>query len=516
MSDNSDEVLKEEKKSFKVKDFLPLKFVFSTIFILVTLMVLLVTKFIYESKLENYTYNIHSSMVSNILKNYEIIYNDKINNSFLIASLLSKNSDIIKSLLKNKSSLVDLTTVLEDIKIKQEYVDMSIELIDDGGYSFKRSWTYLAGDDLSKTDPYIKNLIQAPKKQTMLSTTKRGFTIINRIPIYNKGTFLGLLVTYTHLDDFADTFKQQGFNSVIVLNQEDSKKVYQNQSYSKKFIDNHYVVNSNASSYLLRLIEQNGIKNFYKSWDDTFSDIISNEHIVLKFDLKGIDGSQKAQMLIFKLFDEIEYRGMELIQKWYIIVAILLIFLIAFITYYLYSNMKFKDLSRVNTSLVITNEDLKEKTDLLDYNEKKIENLFNSQPNLMFMHNGTEITSANKRFMGFFNRFGNFDGFKEKHKCVSELFEKYEAPNYIWEQYIEDVYWIDYILANPKRLYKVVISYKDDKNDFAHHFIIKLNEMDYAGQVSERLVIIALVDITQDLKNYKSIEELNKKSEKVV
>lgn len=510
MSIHLDEIIKEGKKSFRLKDFLPFRFIFSTIFIVVALTILLVAKLIYESNLKKYKHTIHNSIVTNVLKNYEIVYNDKINNSFLIASLLSKDINIVNALLKNETSLVNLNAILEDIKIKQEYVDMCIEIIDNKGYSFKRSWSSVSGDNLSQINPAIKNLIQSPKKQTMLNTTKGGFTITNRIPVYNEGNFLGLLVTYTHLNDFADTFKQQGFSSVIVLNQEDSKKVYQNQSYSKKFIDNHYVVNSNASSYLLKLIEENGIENFYKSWDDTFSDTISNEHVILKFALNASDGSQKAQMFIFKLFDKIEYRGIELIQKWYIIIALLLIFLIAFGIYYLYSNIKFKELSKVNTGLVITNENLKEKTDLLDYNEKKIENLFNSQPNLMFMHNGTYITSVNKRFMGFFNRFGKFDNFKEKHKCVSELFEKYEAPNYIWEQYIEGIYWIDYILANPKRLYKIVLSYKDDKTNSPHHFIIKLNEMNYAGQVSDRLIIIALVDITQDLENYKTIKQLNK------
>jgi len=503
--DESSVKLLKEKKSFSIKDFLPLKFVYSAIFIIITGIILIVSKLIYESKVEDYKYNIDNKVSLNILKNFEVIYKQKIDSSFVVASALSHNIDIIQALKNNKASKLDLEVVLQDIKIKQEYVDMNIEIIDKGGFSFKRNWTYLAGDNVSDTNPNIKNIIQVPKTKTLLNTTKNGFTITNMIPIYDNGSFLGVLVTYTHLDNFADSFKDQGFNTVIILDEENSKLVYQNQSYSKKFIDNFYIVNSNASGYLLRLIEQNGIENFYKEWSDLFSTRLSNEHMISKFILKDIGGLPKAKMFIFKQYDEINYEDLEIIKKWYITISIFIILVLAFIIYYKYTARRLKDIIKKNSALVIINENLKEKTDLLDYNEKKVENLFNSQPNLMFMHNGKEITDINKRFMGFFNRFKTFDGFKTEHKCVSELFEKYEAPNYISEQYIEGIYWVDYILKNPKRLYKIVMHYKDAKTDEPHHFIVKLNEMHYAGQISERLIIIALVDVTQDLKNYKQL-----------
>lgn len=150
---------------------------------------------------------------------------------------------------------------------------------------------------------------------------------------------------------------------------------------------------------------------------------------------------------------------------------------------------------------------MKIKTNEMDFADKKTDNLFNMQPNLMLMHNGSEVTTANKRFMGFFNRFGDFTKFREEHKCVSELFVPYDAPNYISTSVVDGLFWIDYILANPRRMYKVVIPYKDSKMEEPHHFIIKLNEVKYAKYVGERVIIIALVDMTQDLENYKTIEK---------
>ena len=193
-------------------------------------------------------------------------------------------------------------------------------------------------------------------------------------------------------------------------------------------------------------------------------------------------------------------------KKAHIVATVILIVLLGFFLSYLYFLRKVKELKFENEELIHVNDDLKTKTDEMDFNDKKLDNLFNMQPNLMFMHNGREVTKVNKRFMGFFNRFGTFEGFKKKHKCVSELFEKYEAPNYVWEQRMENEFWVDYMLKNPRRLYKTVMSINGDP----HHFIIKFNEMEYAQHVTERVIIIALVDMTQDLVNYKTLDESSK------
>jgi len=334
------------------------------------------------------------------------------------------------------------------------------------------------------------------------------------IGIYNSEELIGVLLLYSQFDDIVNKLKIYKYDTVVVLNAEDSKEIYQNNSYSKKFIDKYYVVNSNSEPYLERLMKQSGIDSLYEKWDKHFIRIKSNEHLISKYSISDINEVNKAQVFIFKSLDELDFDDINLIQNWYIVFTLIIILFSIFIVYYLYASYIIGNTSKENSTLLIINENLKEKTDQLDYNEKKIENLFNSQPNLMIMHNGFEVTEANKRFMGFFNRFGTFDGFKKNHKCVSELFEEYDAPNYIWEQYIDDTFWIDYILENPRKLYKVVMSIENRQGvQEAHHFIIKFNEIKYAGIVSERLIIVAFVDMTQDMVNYKSLEELSIKKE---
>jgi hypothetical protein len=99
--------------------------------------------------------------------------------------------------------------------------------------------------------------------------------------------------------------------------------------------------------------------------------------------------------------------------------------------------------------------------------------------------------------MGFFRKYNTLENFKSHHKDISELFEQCEDPNYITNYLIDDVYWLEYILQNPKRLYKTIMSVDGTQ----HHFIVKVNEMQYVQSFKERYIVVALVDVTQDLKS---------------
>ena len=103
-----------------------------------------------------------------------------------------KNTNIKKAFLSNNASDLDMSALLDEMKTSKEYVDIQAELIDSDGISFKRSWTHLAGDDLVKNDLDMAHLIKYPRVSTDIKATKYGMTITNKVPIYDKGEFLGL------------------------------------------------------------------------------------------------------------------------------------------------------------------------------------------------------------------------------------------------------------------------------------------------------------------------------------
>ncbi len=517
MDNNSTASLKSEDKSFKLKDFVPLKFIYSLILIIIVTIVLMTAKYVYEKELKEYKENIYAKTSKSIINNCDNTYKDILNNITLFSHSLSKHYDIKTSLLLNDSKKLDLNKIIKNIKKKYGYEKYRIEIFDKYGKSFQQSWKDEFKNDVDYMKLRLMKFVEFPRAATYLYASNYGYTIKNMVPIYNDKEFIGIFISYLHFDDLVTTLKKAGYDAVIILNKIDSKKVKHNRSHSKKFINHYYVVNVNSDSYLERILQEGNIESFYKTWDKTYTATKSKEYLISKYIIEDSFFRKKAQIFIFESFDNINLNSIEFMKNWYIIFTLMIIVIAIFIIYYLYIEDSISTVNKENSSLIMINEGLKDITDQLDYNEKKIENLFNSQPNLMIMHNGVEITEANKRFMGFFNRFGTFDGFKKDHKCVSEFFEKYDAPNYIWEQYIDGIFWVDYILENPRRLYKMVMSIENRQGkQEQHHFIIKLNEIKYAGLVSERLIIIALVDMTQDMKNYKSLEELSKSQEESV
>ena len=489
----------------KKKKYLSTKLLFILFFIISTIIVAYSSKKIYLTNTQEYKERIYSKVNIKILKEFRVMLEEKKRIALLVVSALSKENKIKDALLTRDKDIIDMDRLLEDMKTKKEYVNIQVEIIDANGISFKRSWIDKSGDDLVKDDPRMAHLIKYPRVVTDIKATSYGLNITSMTPVYNKGVFLGFFVVNMHFDSFLDIFTEDGFNSIILLNEKDSSLINQDVSYSNLFIDKCYVVNRNVDKYLVKILKENDLKSFCKEWDKEYKINKQSDHLVSKYYIEDSKGILKSTVFIFKSLDDIDLEDLEVMQEIHITATVIFIIMLGFMTIYVYSLKRTKELSIENDELIVINEELKVKTDEMDFQDKKMENMFNSQPNLMIMHNGTEVIQGNKRFMGFFNRFGDFAGFRKKHKCVSELFEKYEAPNYIYDQEIDGMFWVDYILANPKRLYKTVMSYRDSKTNEPHHFIIKLNEMRYAKHVSERVIIIALVDMTQDLVNYKTI-----------
>lgn len=497
-------MVKKQQLPERLKSFLPLKSIFILFFAIIVTLIIYLSNNVFEKITKDYKISVYEEVNEKILNNFQILLDEKIKNSFLLANTMSKNDLIRKYLLSKNKKDINLKYILEDLHTQKEYVDIEIEIISKNGISLQRSWTNTIGDNVFKSNVHLNQLLIEPRSITTMEATKYGLFISNKIPIYNQANLIGFFGMNMHLDDISENFENKGFKAVVLLNKEDSFKIVQEVSYSQSFIDDIYVVNKNADSYIMKLIKQAEVeKYFLSSWKKRYKLEESGGYLISKLDLKTYDGYTIANIFIFKNIDEIEMKNIDSIQEAHLSTTSLIILFIAFVLNFIYALSKTRLLDRENRSLIIANDELIIKTNEMDFNDKKLENLFNMQPNLMIMHNGKEITQANQRFLGFFNRYQSFDGFRLQHKCVSELFKKFDAPNYIYQENMEGLFWIDYILANPKRLYKVVIPYKDEKIEEDHHFIIKLNEMDYAGKVDERLIIIALVDVTQDLENYK-------------
>lgn len=345
--------------------------------------------------------------------------------------------------------------------------------------------------DRTNINRKISNMIKRPQYDHLYTASAEGFTLSHIFPIFN-GELIGMVQLDYQLDRIAKELEKSAIKSMILLNEELSKQVDLNLSYSRNFIKERYVVNKNADKYYQKIVEQNRIiGSKEKSLVNEIDGVI-----IVKQEIKSSSGN-KADLFLTKPIDLIDTSSLDFINSLFNIITFTLIFIYGLFIYFIYSSYRNKEYILQNKKLLTENKELREVSDKLDYNEKKLSNLFNLQPNVMFISNGVDIVQVNRRFMGFFRRYKTFENFKRNHKDISELFEACDKPNYINDELIEGKYWLEYILENPKRLYKTVMSVDNEP----HHFIIKVNEMDYVKNFQERYIVVAFVDITLDIES---------------
>ena len=127
-------------------------------------------------------------------------------------------------------------------------------------------------------------------------------------------------------------------------------------------------------------------------------------------------------------------------------------------------------------------------------------NILNSRKNLIVVTKNNETKDVNRAFLDFFG-FSSLKDFKKKHKCICELFVKENG-------YLYGENWIDELLNNPQKQYKIKIK-KNNKE-----YIFKVEAVQFNNKV-----IITLTDITQLIKQeeeFKEVNELLKQYKKAV
>ncbi|MEA3384796.1 MAG: hypothetical protein U9Q20_09035 [Campylobacterota bacterium] len=342
----------------------------------------------------------------------------------------------------------------------------------------------------NKIKRYIEYFLKNPMYTTDLITNQKGMFLSILIPIFKDDKLIGVFEINKNFDLITTQLNDKNLKLVILLNKRDSNNIDLNLSYSRLFTNQNYVVNKNSDKYYLKILEQSSI----------IKDANTNQTIDYKggviINRVALDNNI-ANAYIIKSMDDINHTNIDFIILMINLIVVLSIFVIFFIFYFLTKSSETKNIIMENKILLEDNKKLKVLSDNLDFNEKKLSNLFNLQPNIMFISNGFKIVQVNKRFMGFFRRYKSFENFKNEHNCISELFEETDLPHYVTSNMVDSKDWLEYILENPKKLYKTIMSVDGE----AHHFIIKVNEMDFVKKFQERYIVVAFVDITQDMSS---------------
>ena len=478
------------------------------LFVVFAIIAIYISTSIYQHKTQEFKNDIYTKVNNHVYNTTKLLIEQK-QNASLFASLSMATNPLLVDIIFGKR---DLDLSLEDftkyLAKNTDFDNVWFSIIDPEGNVVKRSWT--TNTNINIDEEVIKKLQKSKKPISMISVNNFGLVINSIVPVLYDGDFVGVLNVMTHLDSIVDKLSEYGFKSVIILNKEKSDLVDIRESFSKQFIGNYYVANRNANNITKKIIGNRGFEYYSNLSKDKYEVNDKTNSFETVYSIKGGKSNIFGYMVIMQPLDDIDLGELESNQEMHQMLTVFIVLSVGLIIYYRQSHNYIEQIKSDNEQMVVANSQINEKNDALDLNEKKIANIFHIQPNIMLISDGIHIENVNARFLGFFHRYkGGLDEWREKHTCISDFFEPCEDKSIDMTDYfdgdtIKDEPWKDYILANFKRNYKVCM--RDGKGR-QHHFILKMNEMEYAKLV-KRYIVISFIDITNEITKNKEIREL--------
>ena len=471
------------------------------IFIILSIGTVYLSAILYEEQSTQFEHKVYKKVNSDILDTVTLLIKQKQNASLLTALALSKNPVLIDTVFGKRYVNLKLEDFSSQIQQYSDFKDIRFSIIDSEGNVIKRSWTSLIEDDMAMEE-YLQEMMENKDPISFYEVNKFGLMINSLVPVFYDEEVAGMLNVITHFDSIVKELQKYGFKTVIFLDEEKSSIIDIKESFSKKFIDNNYVANKNADDLSMKIITKNEPIH-YINFEKEYKINKKTNTLETVYLLKDKNNVPIAYMVLMKPLDEIKMDELEVNQTIHKSMTIFFIVIIGLISYYRDSHNYITKIKAENEKMLLFNAEIKEKNDELDFNEKKIANIFHIQPNFMLISDGHSIESANARFLWFMSTYypeGGLDEFRKHHNCISDYFVKCEdesidTSDYISGDTIEGVAWKDFILENFKRQYKVCMK---NGHGGLHHFIIKMTEMEYAKLV-KRYIVISFIDITYEI-----------------
>ena len=122
-------------------------------------------------------------------------------------------------------------------------------------------------------------------------------------------------------------------------------------------------------------------------------------------------------------------------------------------------------------------------------NSKVLNFIFNAQPEILILTDGTFLKDTNKAMLNFF-KYKSLDEFHKRHDCVCDFFE--EGDGYLQAKNANGESWIEYLISNIEHTAKVKM-----KNAQGESRIFKVSTSTMS--IEENVYLITFSDITEYL-----------------
>jgi signal transduction histidine kinase len=270
----------------------------------------------------------------------------KKNATLALTLTLSENEKISEVLLSKGEIKYELNHLSQKLKDYTDFRNVWFQLIDKDGVSIYRSWTDDRNDKIKLFRKDLTQLLEVPKIQNNISVGVYDITFKSQIPIYHKNSFIGILEGITHFNSITKDLRNSDFVEPILIVEKVFTEQLRKNSFSKKFLNDYYIANIDASKELLEYLGK-------QKWDfllDLESYFIKDEKLITNIPIYQ-DGIKQANLLLFKDLELIDITEIEQFKQhaflYLIFFLILLCLTIFVIGYYIYS----KRLKELNLTL---------------------------------------------------------------------------------------------------------------------------------------------------------------------
>ena len=454
---------------------------------LLTIILILTTIFFYsknyiDKKTENLIDVKYSLLEKQLHKQIKTLISDK-QNATLALAISSAKLPLIKQALKSDSPKnLNLKDLSNEIRDNTKFKNIWFQLLNKKGQSIYRTWSDKKGDSLKFRYDVIR-IIKNKKTQSTISVGRYDMTFKSMIPIFEGNEFLGVFEVISHFNSISKILSKNN-NQVLILA---NKKFYENIKYpfSKKFIGKNYIANLDANNKTIDFVKNLELEKILKQ----NSYLIKENFFISNYKIKNKDNTSIGNILIIKDINEIDISNIQSLKKEYfsyIIIFSILFFLLLFMVFAYFNSKKLK----------------------LD--RKKVQNIIDSQTNIIVITDGVLIRNANQPFLDFFEKYESLKDFKKDHNCICEKFIDLDSNEYIIDKDYDGNNWAEYILKNKDKNFKCAMF----KNEKLEHFKINVNQYDFNEK--EPFIIISLTNITNDIKQKQELQNLNNNLEKLV
>lgn len=295
----------------------------------------------------------------------DLLIKEKQESILLIAFSMSQNIQVIEALLSNTSSL-NLHKFSLKLRENTSLKNIGFQVLTPDGKSFYRSWTDKRGDDLTKARVDIAQMIKDPKITSTISTGKFDLTFKSMVPIYQDNKLIGIIEALAKFNSISLKMLNKGYDNVILVDKKYKEQL--KHAFSKKFVNDYYVVNLNAKKELIDYIGNKGVKTFLDIDNFYLND---KNQLITTFNLPDIYNKPMAYFILLNNIDSTDLESSVRVRdRLSLLFIIVYIFIMIFI-YYVYVKQYKNFVEGLNKHLEDTvakkTVELKEKSEILQY-----------------------------------------------------------------------------------------------------------------------------------------------------